>query len=231
MLHIVVVAIVEPVLHIAVLPGEGCRDIVKLLFGHFRVQTMDFHLKADESVFGIVDLAHRFLDGLDAGSRRTEHHGELACFLRLRQVAVDAVTTVGAYLQQIHVCLVSAIGIYLFAVHMQVRLASLFKVRFPEFVKILRILRVGLQQFWRESHFHVMLILLVGHRGCQPQIEESRLFHRAHVDGRPSVLQSHLAFAGGWHLVGTYLITHLHVLWYTILAEGDFHLRLLSHLI
>ena len=35
---------------------------------------MNLYLEADESVLGVIFIAHRRLDGLDAGSRRCENH-------------------------------------------------------------------------------------------------------------------------------------------------------------
>ena len=147
MFHIIVVTVVECIFYIPVLTREGCRYFLELLFGHLWVQSVDLHLQADESVLGIEDVAHRLLDGLDAGTRRTEHNGILAFSLRLRQIAIDAVTAVSLYLQQIGIRLVSAILLHFLAVHVYWRLSGFFEILLPEGIEVLRILRIWFQLF------------------------------------------------------------------------------------
>lgn len=84
-LHIVVVAVVEPLAEIAVgVCIEGAADFVKLLSAHARVQSVDFHFQTDESVFGIILVAQRLLDSLYPGSWRTKHHGATSLLRILR---------------------------------------------------------------------------------------------------------------------------------------------------
>ena len=138
---------------------------------------------------------------------------------------------VSLYLQQIGIRLVSAILLYFLAVHVYWRLSGFFEILLPEVIEVLRILRIWFQLFRREPHLHVVFVRLVVDSGLKPQVQESRLLHRSHIDGGPSVLQFHLSVAGGWHLVRTDFITDLYILWNTILTEGDFHLSFLSDLV
>ena len=237
MLHVVVVAVVEPVLQVAVLTVEGRRDFLELLVGHLRVQTVNLHLQTDKAVLGVVGVAHRLLDGLDAGTWRAEYDGIFAACasLRFRQVAIHGVAAVGLQLQQVAVELVGGVLVHLLAFHEELvaihLLAGRLKVLFPERLEVGGVLRIGLQLFGREPYLHVVLVLLVAVDGRQPQVQESWLLHRTHVDGGPAVPQLHLAFRRGRHHVGPNLVADLHVLGNAVDVETYFHLRLLARLV
>ena len=113
MLHVIVVAIVKAIRQIAVLVVEGRGNLLKLLVGHLGIQSVDLHLQTDEAVLGIVGVAHRLLNGLDAGTRRTEHDGIPPCILRLRQIAIDAVAAVNLQFEQVTVKLVGSVFLHL----------------------------------------------------------------------------------------------------------------------
>ena len=70
MLHVVVVAVVESVGEVAVLAVESRGDFLKLLGGHFRIQSVNLHLQSNEAVACVKGVAHWFLDGLYAGTWR-----------------------------------------------------------------------------------------------------------------------------------------------------------------
>ena len=56
---------------------ESTADFLELLSRHLWVQSVYLHLQTDESVLGVVEIAHGLLDGLDTGTWRAEHDGVL----------------------------------------------------------------------------------------------------------------------------------------------------------
>ena len=94
-LHVVVVAVVEPVGQIAVAAAvESGADFAETLLGQVGVQAVDLELEPDAALLGVVLMAQGFLDGLDAGARRHEH-GRAAPgpgVLGHEQITVDALS-------------------------------------------------------------------------------------------------------------------------------------------
>ena len=75
MAHVVAVLIFQSVRQIsAVCIVESPAYFIEGFGRDARVETMNLYLEADESVLGLIFIAHRLLDGLDAGSRRGENH-------------------------------------------------------------------------------------------------------------------------------------------------------------
>ena len=134
-------------------------------------------------------------------------------------------------LQQIHIRLVGTVRLHLLAIHMQWCLAAFVKICLPESIEVLRILGIGFQLFRRETHLHMMLVLVTVFMRRESQIQKSRFLHRPHVDSGSAVFQLHFALAGGRHHIWPDLITHLYVLRHTIKTEHYFYLCFLSHLI
>ena len=97
---------------------------------------MDLHLQTDKTVLCIIDITHRLLDGLDAGTWRTEHNGVFAFCLGFGKIGVNGVSSVGLYLQQIGICLVGTVLIRFLARYADRCLASLFEVGLPEGIEI-----------------------------------------------------------------------------------------------
>lgn len=73
---------------------------------------MNFYLQSDETVLCVVFMSQWLFDGLDAGSRRTEHYGMLA-WLRVfgvEEVAIDALfATAHGNFHQIAIHLIGAV--------------------------------------------------------------------------------------------------------------------------
>ena len=244
MFHIIVVAVVEAILQITVLAREGSRYFLELLVGHLGVQSVDFHLQADETVLGIIGVTHGFLDGLDAGTRRTEHNGVLfhstfliphSTFFWTSEVGVDIVVAVGMQFQQVAVDVGIGILVDLLAAHHQLfvlhLLAGFFQRLLPKGVEVGRILRVGLQLFRREAHLDVVLVGLSVDGGLESQVAEARLLHGTHIDDGTAILQQHLARRGGRQHILTDFVIHLDILPNAILAEGHLHLGPLARLV
>ena len=140
-------------------------------------------------------------------------------------------TLIGLDFQQIHIRIVRSVCLHLFAVHVQWRLSCLVNGGPPKGVEVCRILGIGLQQLGREANLDVVLILFVVHRSRQPQLQESGLLHRSHVNHGTSVLQPNFAFRCGRHHVRTYLVRHLHILRHAVERECHLHFGFLAGLV
>ena len=125
------------------------------------VETMNLYLEADESVLGVIFIAHRLLDGLDAGSRRCENHrmATLLGILGIEEVAVHRMTfLIYLKLYKIAIYLICTIflGEFLGIAHRHVLQFVLCLL--PESIEILRFLGIRLNLIYRESYFDMMLI-------------------------------------------------------------------------
>ena len=233
-LHVVVVAVVESVLKITVGVAHHLADLGKLFGGHAGVESVYFHLHADEPVLGIVAVAQRFLDGLDAGSRGTEHHRTASCLgsLGIEKIGIDGLSVL------VHVEFHKK-GIYLVGAVFGCRCLFVFQrhggqlvhVLFPERKEVGRFLGPRLYFICRESHLHVVAVGLGAHLGLQPQVAESRCLARSDVDIGPSVFQRHLSLVVAFHHVVGHLVFHLRVAGYAVLIELHFDGCLLARIV
>ena len=162
MAHVVAVLIFQSVRQIsAVCIVESPAYFIEGFGRDARVETMNLYLEADESVLGVIFIAHRLLDGLDAGSRRGENHRMTALLgiLGIEEVAVHRMTFL-IYLKfnEITVYLVGTVflGKFLCIAHRHV--LQFILCLLPECIEILRLLGIRLNLIYRESYFDMMLI-------------------------------------------------------------------------
>ena len=198
------------------------------------VEAMDFYLEANESVLCIILVAQRFLDGLNAGSRRGEHHGmvALAGILGIEKIAIHHMSHL-IYLKfyEIAIYLIGTVFLGEFLGVAQGNVLQFILRLLPETVEILRFLGIRLNLIHRESHFHMMLIGFAIELIKQAQISETWSLSGSHVhDGAP-ILQSEASLLISLEQVIAYFILHLAVTGNSILIETYFHLSLLASLI
>ena len=162
MAHVVAVLIFQSVRQIsAVCIVESPAYFIEGFGRDARVETMNLYLEADKSVLGVIFIAHRLLDGLDAGSWRCENHRmtTLLGILGIEEVAVHRMTFL-IYLKfnEIAIYLISTILLGEFLGITQRNVLQFVLSLLPECFKILRFLGIRLNLIYRESYFYMMLI-------------------------------------------------------------------------
>ena len=122
---------------------------------------MNLYLEADESVLGVIFIAHRLLDGLDAGSWRCENHrmAALLGILGIEEIAIHRMTFL-IYLKfnEITVYLVGTVFLDEFLGIAHRHVLQFVLCLLPECIEILRLLGIRLNLIYRESYFDMMLI-------------------------------------------------------------------------
>ena len=162
MAHVIAVLIFQSVSQIA--PVSVIESLTYLLEGFgrdARIKTMNLYLEADESILGIILVAHRFLDGFDAGSWRCENHRMVASagILGIEEIAVHRMTfLIYLKLYKIAIYLISTILLGEFLGITQRNVLQFVLSLLPECFKILRLLGIRLNLIYRESYFDMMLI-------------------------------------------------------------------------
>ena len=195
---------------------------------------MNLHLKSNKAILGIILVAHRILDGLDACSWRTEHYGMLAWLgiLGIEQEAIHGMAHfVDLELDEITVYLVGTIVLVQLLGIRHRHLFQFLHVLLPEASEILGLLRIGVYLVDRESHLDMMLIGLSVETDREFHVAESRRFLRSHIDDGTSVLQLHASMLVGLEHVVAYGIFQFAITGNAILAETHLHLGILAGLI
>ena len=162
MAHVVAVLIFQSVRQIsAICIVESPAYFIEGFGRDARVETMNLYLQADEAILGIIFIAHRLLDGFDAGSRRGENHrmATLLGILGIEEVAVHRMTFL-IYLKfnEITVYLVGTVFLGEFLGVTQGNILQFVLCLLPECIEILRLLGIRLNLIYRESYFDMMLI-------------------------------------------------------------------------
>lgn len=150
MAHIVVVAVVEAVFEIVVaFCGEGPLYVGEGVGGEAGVDAVNFHLKAEESVLGVVFMAQGFFYGLYACSGRADDGGAFAG-LRVAgvgEVGVNEVAVVDAQFDEVAEDAVGAVFCCSLARVLQFCLFESLQLLFPELGEVSGLLCVGLYLF------------------------------------------------------------------------------------
>ena len=162
MLHIIAVLIFQSIGKItAVCIVESLAYFIEGFCRDARVETMNLYLEADKSILGIILIAHRFLDGFDAGSWRCENHrmATLLGILWIKEIAIHRMAfLIYLKLNEIAVNLIGTIFLGEFLGIAQRNVLQFVLCLLPECIKILRLLGIRLNFIYRESYFYMMLV-------------------------------------------------------------------------